>query len=166
MRRFERDVFPTIGSKPIAEIKPVELLAVLVKIEARGVAETAHRARGDSSQVFRYAIATGRAEHDIAADLVGALAPKKVEHFASVTEPAKVGESAPGAERLPRDRSSSRAMRLAPLVFVRPGELRHARWGRHPLGRSRVALHRNQDQNGAHRRFPPKQWRSCANYTR
>ena len=128
MRRFERDVFPMIGSKPIAEIKPVELLAVLRKIEARGVAETAHRARGDSSQVFRYAIATGRAEHDIAADLVGALAPKKVEHFASVTEPAKVGELLRALDAYQGSFIVACAMRLAPLVFVRPGELRHARW--------------------------------------
>lgn len=128
MRRFERDVFPMIGATPIAEVKPVDLLAALRKIEARGVIETAHRARSDSSQVFRYAVATGRAEHDIAADLIGALAPKKVEHFASVTEPAKVGELLRALDAYQGSFIVMCAMRLAPLVFVRPGELRHARW--------------------------------------
>lgn len=128
MRRFERDVFPMIGATPIAEVKPVDLLAALRKIETRGVAETAHRARGDSSQVFRYAIATGRTEHDIAADLVGALTPKKVEHFASVTEPAKVGELLRALDAYQGSFIVMCAMRLAPFVFVRPGELRHARW--------------------------------------
>lgn len=128
MRRFERDIFPVIGSKPIIEIKPVELLGALRKIEARGVTETAHRARSDSSQVFRYAIATGRAERDVAADLVGALEPKTVEHFASVTEPAQVGELLRALDAYQGSFIVMQALRLAPLVFVRPGELRHARW--------------------------------------
>ena len=87
IRRFEHDVFPLIGARPIADIRPKELLSMLRKIEARGALETAHRARSECGQVFRYAIATDRAERDIAADLVGALEPKKVKHFAAVTLP-------------------------------------------------------------------------------
>ena len=128
LRRFERDVFPHIGSKPIAELKAVELLAVLRKIEARGAIETAHRARGDCGQVFRYAIATGRAERDVAADLVGALEPKQTKHFASVTEPAKVAGLLRALDGYQGSFIVMAAMRLAPLLFVRPGELRHAEW--------------------------------------
>ena len=128
LRRFERDVFPQIGKKPIGEIKPMELLATLRKIEARGAIETAHRARGDCGQVFRYAIATGRAERDIAADLRGALTPKQTKHFASVTEPAKVAELLRALDGYQGSFIVFGAMRLAPLLFVRPGELRHAEW--------------------------------------
>lgn len=128
MRRFERDVFPVIGAKPIADIKPVDLLAALRKIEARGVVETAHRARSDSSQVFRYAIATGRVGRDIAADLQGALSPRKVAHFASVTEPAKVADLLRALDGYQGSFIVASAMKLAPLVFVRPGELRKAEW--------------------------------------
>ncbi len=128
LRRFERDIFPLIGAKPISEIKPVELLAVLRKIEARGAIETAHRARGDCGQVFRYAIATGRAERDVAGDLRGALEPKQTKHFASVTEPTKVAELLRALDGYRGSPVVLGAMRLAPLVFVRPGELRHAQW--------------------------------------
>ena len=128
LRRFERDVFPHIGSKPIAELKAVELLSVLRKIEARGAIETAHRARGDSGQVFRFAVATGRAERDIAADLVGALKPKQTKHFPSVTEPVKVAGLLRALDSYQGSFIVMAAMRLAPLLFVRPGELRHAEW--------------------------------------
>ena len=128
MRRFERDVFPLIGAKPIGDLKPTDLLQVLRKIESRVAIETAHRARSDSSQVFRYAIATGRVERDIAADLKGALTPKQVNHFPSVTEPAKVGELIRALDGYQGTFVVVSAMRLAPLLFVRPGELRHAEW--------------------------------------
>jgi len=128
LRRFERDVFPHIGSKPIAELKAVELLAVLRKIEVRGAIETAHRARSDCGQVFRYAIATGRAERDIAADLIGALEPKVTKHFPSVTEPVKVAGLLRALDGYQGSFVVMAAMRLAPLLFVRPGELRHAEW--------------------------------------
>lgn len=128
MRRFERDVFPVIGHKPIADVKPTDLLLALRKIESRVAVETAHRARSDSSQVFRYAISTGRVEHDIAADLKGALTPKQVNHFSSVTEPTKVAELLRALEGYQGTIIVASAMRLAPLLFVRPGELRHAEW--------------------------------------
>lgn len=128
LRRFERDLFPTLGSKPIAEIKPPALLTAIRKIEARGAIETAHRAMQDCGQVFRYAIATGRAERDIAADLRGALAPVQVTHYAAVTEPAKVAELLRQLDGYQGSFITCAAMRLAPLLFVRPGELRRALW--------------------------------------
>jgi integrase len=128
LRRFERDIFPAFGKKPIAEIKPPELLATIRKIEARGAIETAHRALQDCGQVFRYAIATGRAERDIAADLRGALESVQVTHYAAVTEPAKVAELLRTLDGYQGSLVVKSALRLAPLLFVRPGELRTAQW--------------------------------------
>src|SRR5471030_1807876 len=92
IKRLENDVFPWVGKRPIAEITAPELLKMLRRIEGRGALDTAHRAHQNCGQIFRYAIATGRASRDPAADLKGALPPAKHEHFASITEPAKVGE--------------------------------------------------------------------------
>ncbi len=92
IRRFERDVFPWIGGRPIAEVSAPELLTVVQRIEKRGAVETAHRALGNCGQVFRYAVATGRAERDPSGDLRGALTPAKGEHFAAITEPKRVAE--------------------------------------------------------------------------
>lgn len=128
LRRFERDIFPLIGKKPTADIKPMELLAVIRKIEARGAIETAHRAMQDCGQVLRYAIATGRAERDISADLRGALTPVVVEHYAAVTEPSKVAGLLRMLDAYQGSYIVKTAMSLAPLLFVRPGELRRALW--------------------------------------
>ncbi len=128
LRRLERDIFPCIGSRPISEIKAPELLAAVRRAENRGVLETAHRALATCGQVFRYAIATGRAERDIARDLRGALPPAKGEHFAAVTDPKKVGELLRAFNAYHGSLIVSCALRLAPLVFVRPGELRSAEW--------------------------------------
>lgn len=129
LRRFERDIFPWIGARPIADISAPELLAVLRRIEARGTADTAHRARGNCGQVFRYAIATGRAARDISADLRGAMVPVKGGHFPAVTEPSKVGGLLRMLDGYQGSLTVRCALRLAPLVFVRPGELRRAEWG-------------------------------------
>lgn len=128
IRRFERDVFPFIGDKPIAEVNAPTLLAVVRKIEARGALETAHRALGNCGQVFRYAVATGRAERDPSGDLRGALPPVKGEHFAAITEPKRVAELLRMIDGYQGSAIVHAAMRLAPLVFVRPGELRQAKW--------------------------------------
>jgi integrase len=128
LRRLDRDLFPLIGNRPIAEIKPTELLAALRKIEARGAIETAHRARSDAGQVFRFAVAEGKAERDIAADLSDALEPKIVKHLPAVTEPAKVAELLRALDGYNGSLIVECALKLAPLVFVRPGELRHAQW--------------------------------------
>ena len=92
LRRLENDIFPWLGKRPIAEIKAPELLAVLRRIESRGAQETAHRAMQNCGQVFRYAVATGRAERDPTGDLRGALPPPKEKHHASIIEPKRIGE--------------------------------------------------------------------------
>lgn len=126
-RLIEKDL-AGIGCIPVADVAAPALLAALRKLETRGVVETAHRARSFAGQVFRYAIATGRANHNPAADLAGALVQPKVRHFASVTEPAKVGELLRTLHGYRGSPVTVAALQLAPLVFVRPGELRQARW--------------------------------------
>jgi integrase len=128
LRRLERDVFPWVGGRPIADVTAPELLAVLRRIEGRGALETAHRALGNCGQVLRYAVATGRAERDASGDLRGALPPVRGEHFAAVTEPKKVGELLRALNGYRGTLTVQCALRLAPLVFVRPGELRKAEW--------------------------------------
>lgn len=128
IRRFEKDIFPWLGARPIADIKAKELLAVIRRLEQRGVLETAHRALASCGQVFRYAVATGRAERDPTGDLRGALPPVKGEHFAAVTEPKKVGMLLRALDGYDGSLAVQCALKLAPLVFVRPGELRMAQW--------------------------------------
>lgn len=128
IRRLERDVFPYIGSKPVAEITAPEVLAVAQRIEDRGAGDTAHRAKQNIGQVMRYAIATGRAMYDPVPSLKGALAPVKKQHFAAVTDPSEIGpllRVLSGYKGSPIVRA---ALKLAPLLFVRPGELRHMEW--------------------------------------
>ncbi|MQY52106.1 integrase arm-type DNA-binding domain-containing protein [Rhodocyclus tenuis] len=134
--RFEKNVFPWIGDRPIAEISAPEILTILRRIESRGAVETAHRTRENIGQVMRYAIATGRAERDPAADLKGALAPIKREHFASITDPAKVGELLRALDAFQGTFIVKSALLLAPLLFVRPGELRKAEWSGFDLGKA------------------------------
>jgi len=128
IRRLERDIFPWLGNKPVAGVTAPQLLEVIRRIEQRGALETAHRALSNCGQVFRYAVATGRAERDPSGDLRGALPPVKGTHFASVTEPAKVAEILRALDGYEGTLPVRCALRLAPLVFVRPGELRHAEW--------------------------------------
>lgn len=128
IRRFERDIFPWIGGRAISEVTAPELLAVVRRIENRGALETAHRALGNCGQVFRYAVATGRATRDPSGDLRGALPPFKGEHFAAVTEPKQVAELLRTLDGYQGTLAVACALRLAPLVFVRPGELRNAEW--------------------------------------
>ncbi len=128
IRRLERDVFPSIGGRPIAEITAPELLAVVRKIETRGALETAHRALGNCGQVLRFAVATGRAQRDPTGDLRGALPPVKGEHFAAITDPKRTAELLRMIGGYQGTLTVNCALRLAPLVFVRPGELRKAEW--------------------------------------
>lgn len=128
IRRLEKDVFPWIGGRPISEITAQELLTVLRRIEGRGTLDTAHRAGGNCSQVFRYAIATGRAERDPVPDLRGALPPARGGNFAAITDPAKVGALLRAIDAFEGTFVVQSALRLAPLIFVRPGELRRALW--------------------------------------
>ena len=126
--RLVNDIFPWLGSRPIGEITAPELLAVLRRIESRGALSTAHRCLAICGQVFRYAIATGRAQRDLSADLKGSLPPHRGKHLAAITEPMQIG-------KLMRDIEGYRgsfivrcALRIAPMVFVRPIELSRAEW--------------------------------------
>jgi integrase len=125
---LETLVCPYIGSRPIAKLGATEVLKVLKRIEGRGIHETAHRTRQRCSQVFRYAVQTERAAHDVTADLRGALAPVVSEHHAAVTEPARIGELLRAIDGYTGHIATAYALKLAPLLFVRPGELRHAEW--------------------------------------
>jgi integrase len=133
IRRLERDVFPWIGSKPIAKLAAPDVLAVLRRIETRGAVETAHRASQNCGQVFRYAVATGRAPADVTRDLRGSLTPWKPEHYASITEPAKVGALLRAIDGFTGTFPVHCALKLLPLVFTRPGELRQAEWAEFEL---------------------------------
>jgi integrase len=128
IRRLERDIFPWLGAKPISEITPPDLLIVLRRIEERGSIETAHRAMGNCGQIFRYGVATGRAERDPSQDLKGALPPVKSTHFAAQTNPQQFAQLLKVINSYEGTLIVRCALRLAPLLFVRPGELRHALW--------------------------------------
>jgi integrase len=128
IRRLEMDIFPWLGDRAIAEIAAPELLAVIRQVEGRGALETAHRELNICGQVFRYAVATGRAERDPSRDLQGALPPVKKGHFAAVTDPKRLGEVLRMIDTFQGTLIVRCALRLAPLVFVRPGELRSAQW--------------------------------------
>lgn len=126
-RLIEKDL-ASIRDLPITEVTAALLLEGLRKLERRGVVETAHRARAHAGRVFRYAIATGRAESNPATDLAGALEQPRTVHFASVTDPAKIGSLLRALYAYSGSQVTIAALKLAPLVFVRPGELRTARW--------------------------------------
>lgn len=127
-RRLEADVFPWLGGRPIAEIAPRDVLKVLQRIEGREAIETAHRAMSECSQIFRFAIATQRAETDPTRDLRGALATPEEKHHAAITDPKEVGALLRAIRGYKGTFVTACALKLAPLVFVRPGELRHAEW--------------------------------------
>ena len=126
--RLERDLFPWIGRRPIADITAKDLLATMNRIADRGAIETAHRALQNCGQVFRYAIVTGRADRNPATDLRGALPPVKPSHHAAILEPAAIGGLLRAIDGYQGGFVTKCALRLAPLLFVRPGELRQAEW--------------------------------------
>lgn len=127
-RRLETDVFPWLGSRPIRQITAPELLSMARRIEARGALDTARRAILNSGQVFRYAVATGRAERDPSGDLKGALPAPRGKHHATITEPKAIGALLRAIDGYQGDHVTRCALKLAPLLFVRPGELRRAEW--------------------------------------
>ncbi|MEX2479750.1 MAG: tyrosine-type recombinase/integrase [Gammaproteobacteria bacterium] len=128
LARLETDVFPKLGNRPVQAITAPELLRLLKRIENRGAHEIARRVLQMLSQIFRYAIATGRADRDPAADLRGALEVQTTRHHAAVTEPKAVGALLRAIQGYQGEPVTQAALRLAPLVFVRPGELRQAEW--------------------------------------
>ncbi len=128
LKRLENDVFPWPGGRPVAEIAAPEILAVMRRIEGRGTLDTAHRAHQDCGQAFRYAVATGRAERDPTGGLRGALPKATGGHFAAITDPASVGELLRAIDGVKGRFIVRCALKPAPMLFVRPGELRQARW--------------------------------------
>ena len=143
LARQENYIFPFIGGKNIRDVTAPEVLEALRHIEKRGSLDTAHRALQDCSRVFRYAIATGRGERDTAADLRGALPPAKGSSFSTIAEPKAVGALLRAIDGYEGGVVVASALRLAPLVFVRPGELRQAQWAEFDL-------------DGAEWRIPPE----------
>lgn len=128
IRRLEMDVFPWIGAEPIASLTPPQILTVLRRIESRGVLETAHRALENVGQVFRYAVATGAVPSNPARDLKDALKRPVVKHFPAILDPKRLGELLRACDAYAGTHIVRAALRLAPMLLLRPGELRHARW--------------------------------------
>ena len=128
LRQLEKDVIPYLGRYTAESIKPGEILRVLRRIESRGAIDTAHRTKQTIGQVMRYAVATARADRDPTADLRGALAPPPRTHFAATADPAEVGRILRQIAHYPGSPIVRAALNLAPLVFVRPGELCSMRW--------------------------------------
>lgn len=131
--RLERDVFPWLGNRAISTITAPDLLQALRRIESRGAVETAHRALQNCGQIFRYAIATGRATYNPTPDLRGALPPVKKVHRAAITDPKEIGSLLRAIDDYQGSFVTKCALRLAPLTFVRPGELRAAEWAEFDL---------------------------------
>ena len=126
--RLERDIFPWIGKQSVKELRSKDLLACLRRIEARNAHETAHRACENICWIFRYAITTHRCERNPAASLKSALLPTDENRLAFITDPVKFGELLRAIDTYSGSHTVRTALRLAPLVFVRPGELRAAEW--------------------------------------
>jgi len=133
LRRLEAHAFPYIGGTPVAQLEAPAVLDVLQRIEKRGTLETAHRLRVLVGQVMRYAISTGRASRDVSADLRDALPPAQVKHHAAVTDPVQLGALLRVIDGYTGTAVVSAALRLAPLLFQRPGELRQAEWAEFDL---------------------------------
>lgn len=128
LRRMELHLFPPLGSVPIGQITAPQLLKALRKVEQTGHLETAHRVRTLAGQVFRYAIATGRAERDLAQDLRDALPHASPRHRPALVDPQKLAPLLQAIEGYAGQPTTMAALRLAPILFMRPGELRKARW--------------------------------------
>ena len=132
-RNLEKDLFPYFAARRIGDIEPIELLAAVRQVEERGALDVAHRVLTTAGQVWRYAVATGRATRDVSADIKGALKPHHGKHFAAITDPVQLG----GLIRVIRGYQGGpivrAALQLAPIVFQRPGELRAAAWAEFDL---------------------------------
>ena len=126
--KLEKNIFPYLGHDAVAAISAPNLLRVIRKIEERGAIETAHRTLSICGQVFRYAIATARAERDVAADLKGALPPVKRKHLPAIVDPERLSALLLEIDGYSGTLPVQSALKLAPLVFLRPGELRKAKW--------------------------------------
>ena len=125
---LEKNIFPWLGSKNINDVTPPELLATIRRIESRGAVDTAHRVLQICAAIYRYAVTTGKAERNQAADLKGALPPAKTKHHASITDPKEIGGLMRAIQGYSGSIITATALKLSPLLFVRPGELRQAEW--------------------------------------
>ena len=138
--RRERQILahwlPALGSLPASSLLPADFRPVLLAIEASGRGDTAHRVRAQMGRVLRYGVVRGVCERDVAADLRGLLAPVHAEQYATLTKPEEIGELMWAIDGYRGDPSTEYALKILPLVFVRPGELRNARWGEFDLGGS------------------------------
>jgi integrase len=155
--RLERDIFPWMGKRPISEIEPTDVLSVLQRIESRGAGETARRMKIVCGQVFRYAVATGRAKRDQTVDLKGALKPVISKHMAALTDPKEVAPLLRAIDDYKGSFVVKCALQLAALFFVRPGELRAAEWSEIdletaewniPVERMKLSLKAKQERKG------------------
>lgn len=126
--RLNLHVFPWLGARPVGEITAMEVLGILRRCEQNGTIDTTHRVRGTCSQILRYAVATGRAERDVTSDLRGALTPNRAKHRAAPTDPREVAPLLCAIESYQGSFVTKCALQLAPMLFVRPGELRAAEW--------------------------------------
>lgn len=149
LRRLEHNVLPHLGPRPIADISSRDLLVVLRKVEGRGAIETAHRTKQNCSQVFRYAVATGRAERDPTLELRGALAPVAERHHPSIIDPKGIGGLLRAIDGYSGSLVTRCALQLAPLTFVRPGELRRAEWAEFDLGKGEWRIPAERMKMGA-----------------
>jgi integrase len=139
-RLLQKDLFPYIGKRPISKITSPDLLKALRRIESRGAVNTAHRAKQAAGMVFRYAVATGRAERDPSVDLKDALAQPKRTHFKSLTEPNDVAPLMVAIKNYQGTPTVMAALKLSPLLFCRPGELRHLEWKEVKFKQTRIEL--------------------------
>jgi Arm DNA-binding domain len=128
IRRLESDVFPYVGDLPVSEILPPVMLSVLRRIEARGAIETAHRALENCSQVFRYGVVTGRLQSDPSRDLKDALRKPTVKHMPAITDPRELAGLLRAIDGYSGTHVVRAALKLAPMLMLRPGELRFAKW--------------------------------------
>jgi integrase len=151
--RLENDVYPEIGHRPVAEITPPEVLECLRKVEGRGAVESAHRIKQSLGSIFRYAIATGRCMYDPTSALRGALASVSSRSYPHITDPVRLGEVLRAIDGYAGTHTVRCALRLLPLVFVRPGELRNAEWSEIDIERkvwTIPASRMKRSQNGNH----------------
>jgi integrase len=132
-RNLEKDLFPFLGARRISDIEAIELLATVRRVEERGALDVAHRVLTTAGQVWRYAVATGRTPRDITADIRGALKPHHGKHFAAITDPVKLGELIRVIRGYQGGPIVRAALKLAPMLFQRPGELRAAEWAEFDL---------------------------------
>jgi len=135
-RNLEKDLFPFLGNRHIGQIEAIELLAVVRRVEERGALDVAHRVLTTAGQVWRYAVATGRAVRDVSADIRGALKPHHGKHFAAITDPVKLGELIRVIRGYQGGPIVRAALQLAPMLFQRPGELRAAAWAEFDLDKA------------------------------